>query len=197
MSESVVVPSDRDVRGTLDRPEGDRCVVACPPHPQMRGSRSDSRLRTVSDALDCACLRFDYGVWDEGRGELADARAAHAWAVDRYESVGLFGYSFGGCLALVAAARESTDTDGHPPYAVAALAPAARISADIDAVSAVDDVDCPMAVVYGERDRTVDSEPVVERVRERGGVVEVVGADHFFVGQTTEVADRIASFLSQ
>ncbi|QLD86912.1 dienelactone hydrolase family protein [Natronomonas halophila] len=193
MSESIVVPSDRDVRGTLDTPESDTCVVACPPHPQMGGSRTDSRLQAVSDALDCACLRFDYGAWDEGRGELVDTRDAYAWARDRYDRVGLFGYSFGGCLALVAAARESDA--GTPPFAVAALAPAASLTEDIDAVAAIDDIDCPVGIVYGERDTTVDAAAVAERVGATGGMVEAIGADHFFVGQTVKVADTIANLL--
>lgn len=193
-SEDIVIPSDRDVRGTLDGPDADACVVACPPHPQMGGSRTDARLRAVGDALDCACLRFDYGDWDGGPGELADARDAYAWARAEFDEVGLFGYSFGGCLALVAAARESAA--GRAPFAVAALSPADRIADGIDAVAAVEDVDCPVGVVYGERDTTVDAEAVAERVRESGGTVEVVSADHHFVGQTQKVAEKIAAMLS-
>ena len=193
MSESIVVPSDRDVRGTLDSPGGDRCVVACPPHPQMGGSRTDSRLRAVSDALECACFRFDYGQWDEGRGEVADTRDALAWARGRYDRVSLFGYSFGGCLALVAAARESTA--GSPPERVVALSPAARLSPDIDAVAAVDGIDCPIGLVYGERDTTVDAAAVAERVRAVGGEVVTVSADHHFVGQAATVGARVAELL--
>jgi alpha/beta superfamily hydrolase len=184
-SEEVVVPADRDVRATLDDPGGDACVVACPPHPQMGGARSDARVRAVSDALECACLRFDYGAWDGGPGELADTRDAYAWAREEYEEVALFGYSFGGCLALVAAARESEPECA--PASVAALAPAARITEAIDAVEAVAAVDCPVGVVYGERDTTVDAAAVAEEVRRLGGRVESVGADHFFVGQTDTV----------
>jgi alpha/beta superfamily hydrolase len=194
MSEPVVVPSDRDVRGTLDSPDSDRCVVACPPHPRMGGSRSDRRLRVVSDALDSACLRFDYGAWDEGRGELADARDAYAWAREHYGTVSLFGYSFGGCLAVVAAARESAAD--APPDRVVALSPVARLSADIDAVAAVADVDCPIGIVYGERDTTVEAEAVAERARDRGGDVVVLAADHHFVGQTATVGERVAELLS-
>jgi alpha/beta superfamily hydrolase len=196
MSESVVVPADRDVRATLDAPDSDRCLVACPPHPQMGGSRTDARLRAVSDAVDCACLRFDYGAWDEGRGELRDTQDACAWARDRYgtDSVGLFGYSFGGCLALVAAARACAA--GRAPFAAAALAPAARISEEIDAVAALEGIECPVSVVYGERDTTVDAEAVAERVRAAGGAVEAVGADHFFVGQREKVGRWIAAQLA-
>jgi alpha/beta superfamily hydrolase len=193
-SEEVVVPSDRDVRGTLDAPDDDACVVACPPHPQMGGSRTDARLRAVCDALDRACLRIDYGPWDGGPGELADVRDALAWARSEFGEVALFGYSFGGCLALVTAERESEAA--QPPSRVAALAPAARITGDVDAVAAVDAIDCPVAVVYGERDTTVDAAAVADRVRERGGTVEVVSADHHFVGQTGKVAASVASFLS-
>lgn len=193
MSDPVVIPSDRDVRATLDHPESDTCVVACPPHPQMGGNRSDSRLRAVSDALPCACLRFDYGSWDGGPAELSDTRDAYAWARENYERVGLFGYSFGGCLSLVAAARESAA--GRPPFAVAALSPAARITDDVDAVEAIEDIDCPVGVVYGERDTTVDAESVADRVREHGGTVESIGTDHFYVGQTEKVAERIAEML--
>jgi hypothetical protein len=51
-------------------------------------------------------------------------------------------------------------------------------------------------VVYGERDTTVDWEPVVERARELGLAVESVPGDHFFVGQTGQVASRIGEFLT-
>lgn len=191
MSETVVVPSDRDVRGTLDAPEASACVVACPPHPQMGGSRSDGRLRAVGDVLadgGVACLRFDYGAWDEGYGELEDVRAAVAWAEGRYDRVGVFGYSFGGCLALCAAA----ETD---PLAAAALAPTARLAEDIDAVEAVGAIDCPLKIVYGERDGTADWEPIVERARETGGETEGIEADHFFVGRSGTVGEAIGEFL--
>ena len=193
VSEEVLVPSDRDVRGTLDSPDAEACVVACPPHPQMGGSRSDRLLRAVSDAVDCACLRFDYGTWSEGRGELTDARDALAWARDRYGTVALFGYSFGGCLALVAAAAESET--GRSPSAAAALSPADRLSPDIDAAAAIEDIDCPVAVVYGRRDTTVDAEAVAEAVEAAGGAVETLDADHFFVGQAEKAAERVGRLL--
>ncbi|MFB6087745.1 MAG: dienelactone hydrolase family protein [Haloarculaceae archaeon] len=203
MSETVRIPGARDVRATLDgaagREHGDAhgesggCVVACPPHPQMGGSRSDARLRAVSDALGergVACLRFDYGSWDEGEGERRDARNAASWAGDRFERVGLFGYSFGGCIALLAAA------DRDDVAAVSALAPAAGIGDGLDAADALDSIPCPVGIVYGERDDTADWKPVVERARDLN--VETVGvpADHHFVGQRERVAERVADFLA-
>jgi alpha/beta superfamily hydrolase len=95
---------------------------------------------------------------------------------------------------VVAAARESAAD--APPDRVVALSPVARLSADIDAVAAVADVDCPIGIVYGERDTTVEAEAVAERARDRGGDVVVLAADHHFVGQTATVGERVAELLS-
>ncbi|MGQ4557072.1 alpha/beta hydrolase [Halobellus sp. GM3] len=126
MDETIFLPDGRDARGTLDAAAADarRCVVACPPHPQHGGHRGDQRLRAVSEALNARgvdCLRFDYGAWDGGRGERTDALAGVQWARERYDRVGLFGFSFGGAVALSAGAR-GADVD-----AVSALAPPARV----------------------------------------------------------------------
>ncbi|MFB6125878.1 MAG: alpha/beta hydrolase [Halolamina sp.] len=206
---TVLVPGGRDVRGTLDRadgrtPDGDpaadtgagACVVACPPHPQHRGHRGDARLRAVGDRLTdrgVDCLRFDYGDWDEGYGERADVERAVEWARERYARVGLFGFSFGGCLSLVVAG----DAAGDDLAAVSALAPAARIASDLDAVAAMDGVDCPGQVVYGARDDTADWEPVVDRARELEWSPIELAADHFFVGQNEQVADAAGGFLAE
>ncbi|MFC6938383.1 alpha/beta hydrolase [Salinirubellus sp. GCM10025818] len=195
--ESVPVPGGRDVRATLDDPGGaDACVVACPPHPQMGGKRTDRRIRAVSDYLTergIACLRFDYGPWDEGPGERTDARNALGWARERFDRVGLFGYSFGGAVALLAAAAESED--GTPPEVVVALAPAARLSDDLDAAAAVAAIDSPLRIVYGERDTTADWGPVVERAREVGAGVVELPSDHHFVGRDASVGEAVGSFL--
>jgi hypothetical protein len=195
VNETVLVPGGRDVRGTLDPTATDttRVVVACPPHPQHRGHRGDERLVAVSDALTDAgvnCLRFDYGPWDEGRGEVTDVQNALAWAAERYERVGLFGFSFGAACALAAA-----DPGSPPLAALSVLAPPAGLSADLDAVGALDRLDCPVQVVAGSRDTTVEWEPVVERARERGLSVTELSADHFFVGQSGTVAEVVSAFL--
>jgi alpha/beta superfamily hydrolase len=195
MDDSVLIPGMRDVRGSLTDPDTDAsaCVVACPPHPQMGGTRSDNRLTAVSDALcdvGIASLRFDYGEWDEGRGERTDTLNAIEWATERYDSVGLFGFSFGGSIALLAATE--TDVD-----CVSSLAPAAQISDsdELDAVDALSDITCPVQIVYAERDSTADWEPVVEQARTLDYAVESLSADHFFLGQTEKVADRVVEFL--
>jgi alpha/beta superfamily hydrolase len=193
--DTVLVPGGRDVRATLDRvgaeTDADACVVACPPHPHHRGHRGDERLRAVSDVLVAGgvdCLRFDYGDWDEGYGERADVRNAVEWARERYERVGLFGYSFGATLALLVASEGDVD-------AVSALSPTDRVDAELDAVAALDEIPCPTQVAYGKRDETVEWRPVVERARELGFDVRAFDADHFFVGQAGAVGEVVGEWL--
>jgi alpha/beta superfamily hydrolase len=205
MGDSVLIPGTRDVRGSLTDPDSDAsaCVVACPPHPQMGGNRSDDRLTAVSDTLSdegIASIRFDYGEWDEGRGERTDALNAIEWATKRYDSVGLYGFSFGGTIALLAATEKDL-------ACVSALAPTAQISdsgsdsnsdsdsSELNAVDTLSDITCPVQVVYAERDSTADWEPVVERARTLDYAVESMSADHFFLGQTGKVADRVVEFF--
>lgn len=185
MSAPVVIPGARELRARLDG-DADSVVVACPPHPQHGGSRSDQRLRAVSDALDdVACLRFDYGEWDGGDGETADAERAIGWAADRYDRVGLFGYSFGAGVALRAAAR-----DGTTLGACSVLAPPG------DAADAVDAVDCPLQVVVGERDTTVEWAPVADRASAGGHPVERLPAGHPFRGTLDRVGRLVGEFLT-
>lgn len=193
----VLIPGGRDVRATLEDPPSDtrRAVVACPPHPEMGGSRTDARLRAVADALverDVACLRFDYGDWDRGYGERSDAQNAVGWARERFERVGIFGFSFGGAIAVLAGAGLDPGPD-----AVSALAPASKIASDLDAAAVLDELGCPVQVVFGERDSTADWEPLVERARELDYRVEAFPADHFFVGQRTKVARLVGEFFGE
>jgi alpha/beta superfamily hydrolase len=191
---TVGIPGGRDVTATLDRPESDAIAVACPPHPQYGGKRSDTRLNAVSDALapDVGCLRFDYGAWDKGRGERADAENALAWASERTDAVGLFGYSFGAAVALRAAAGAYSVAG---PAVISVLAPPAGLTDHLDATAALDAIDCPVQVVVGERDDTVDWEPVVDRAAELGHAVERLPGDHHFVGQSGRVGETVGPFL--
>jgi alpha/beta superfamily hydrolase len=175
-SEDLPIPGGRDVRATLDTPEDadseshnpEAIVVACPPHPQHRGHRGDARLEAVSE----------------------DARNALRWARDRYDRVGLFGFSFGGAIATLAAA-----TVEPQPDAVSLLAPASRLTEGLDAAAALADVEGPVQVVYGTRDDTADWKPLVERAEAVECEVVEMSADHFFVGQHGNIADLVGDFL--
>jgi alpha/beta superfamily hydrolase len=217
MNDSVSLPGGRNARGTLDvaaatavgatadAAAAEACVVACPPHPQHGGHRGDGRLRAVSDDLVAAgsdCLRFDYGPWDGGRGERADALHAVEWAGHRYERVALFGYSFGAAVAVSAAARGANVT------AVAALAPPARVGSargddapdDVGGIDTVADFESlptslPVGVFSGSRDDVAAVGPVVDRARERGATVREFDTGHAFVGRERDVAAAVVTFL--
>lgn len=190
----VVLPGGREVRGTLDG-EGERVVVACPPHPQHRGHRGDPRLKAVSKALrerGTACLRFDYGEWDEGYGEREEARNTIRWATEEFDSVGVFGFSFGGAMAILAAISVEEELVG-----VSALAPATQVGGDLDVVGAVADLEPPLQVIYGTRDSTAEWRPIVEAARERGASVEELQGDHFFVGKHDRIGGSVAEFFAE
>lgn len=200
MTDTVLIPGGRDVRASLDiaasdGSRADAVVVACPPHPRHRGHRGDERLTAVSDALadrGIDCLRFDYGDWDGGYGENTDADNAVGWAAERYERVALFGFSFGGTVALATAAS-------RPGLAgVCALAPTARLNPDADAVAALDDLvalGVAARVLYATRDSTADWEPVVARAEELGIETRSFESDHFFVGRAGDVGETVAGFF--
>ena len=195
--ETVLVPGARRVEATFEEPDdgASASVVACPPHPRYGGHRGDARLRAVSEALlerGVACLRLDYGEWDDGLGEREDVRNACRWAADRHERVALFGYSFGAGVAALAAADVEV-----PVAALALLAPPATVGAGLDVVAALDGVDAgvPVLAVVGARDETVSWRRVADAVTARGGTVETVGADHGFAGERAAVAAVVVEFL--
>lgn len=197
MNKRISIPGPRSLTGSLDSVESDSVVVACPPHPQFGGDRHDSRLVAVSDGLLDAgidCLRFDYGSWDEGRAERRDVRQALSWARESYDRVGLFGFSFGAAMAILAGGPEDEEPT---PDALSALAPAAQVAEDNDVVDALGVLECPAQVVYGERDDTAEWEPVVQRARELDVDVRSFPADHFFIGQQEKVAAVVVEFLAE
>ncbi|MCL9816431.1 dienelactone hydrolase family protein [Natronocalculus amylovorans] len=200
MGKRITLPGVRDTPASLDRAvnTAHTVVIACPPHPQHRGHRGDTRLVTISDQLTdrgVDCLRFDYGPWDDGYGECTDADNAVSWATDRYDRVALAGFSFGGAVGLITAAGRGDVT------AVSALAPTAQLNPDADAVAALSHLVCPAQIVYATRDTTADWEPLVDRARELQTTdmdisLTEFAADHFFIGRETQVAEPIASFLA-
>jgi len=112
VSETVLIPGGRDARHPRHRRErrrwrrhrervpgrrGRRRLPAAPPTARPPRRRAPDRRQQRADRSGIDCLRFDYGDWDEGYGESTDADNTVGWAaVERYERVGLFGFSFGG-----------------------------------------------------------------------------------------------------
>ena len=204
MSQPVIRPGSRDLRGSINRvtaqgshstPEGGThtVIIACPPHPLYGGSRHDKRLQIVSDAAlrqGIDCFRFDYGPWQGGYEAVEDARTAVQWADNRYEHIVLFGYSFGGAIALLAASNPPCDVHG-----VSVLAPVAQVTDNVAVVPALSNIRTPIQVICGRTDTTVDWEPIAEKVDQLGCDVVRLSTDHSFIGYHDQVADTTTQFF--
>jgi len=175
-----------------ERVPGRRGRRRLPAAPQQRGHRGDERLTAVSNALtDRGSTAFG-STTVTGTKDTAstDADNTVGWAVERYERVGLFGFSFGG-------RSRSSRRRPAPTRRVCALAPTARLNPDVDAVAVLDDLidlSVPTRILYATRDSTADWEPVVERAKELG--IETIGfeSDHFFVGRAGDVGRKWGRF---
>jgi alpha/beta superfamily hydrolase len=87
-------------------------ALVCHPHPQHGGTMHNKVVYRIARGLRRAgavVLRFNYrgvnlseGMYDEGEGELADARAVLAYLRDRYPDLPftLAGFSFGSRIVL-------------------------------------------------------------------------------------------------
>ena len=92
-------------------------AVVCHPHPLHGGTMRNKVIHTLARAfvsMNVTAVRFNFrgigsseGGYDEGRGELDDALAVLDWAAERWPNLQLWmaGFSFGGWVALRAAAR--------------------------------------------------------------------------------------------
>ena len=178
-------------------------VVICHPHPLYGGSMTNNVVYAVSGALakkGIASLCFNFrgvgrseGKHDGGQGEIDDALAAIAFLAGRSEidagRIGLAGYSFGGVIALNAAAQSGRIK------AVAAVSPPEI--PDLGGYAG------PRLILCGSEDDLVPASFILqqkEKIAGPGGAgaVEVInGADHFWFGFEGPLAGRIASFFQQ
>lgn len=166
-------------------------VVLCHPHPQYGGNRHDNVITALFEALPVAgfaAIRFDFRrEFGGGVDERLDVIAAldHLDAIDRCAGLPryLVGYSFGAAVAL------STTDDRIA--AVGAVAPPLAMM-EVSAPTVPTLVLTPRHDQFSPPEAT---EPLVSRWPDhRFQVVE--SADHFLGGHTIDVAQRVASWLS-
>jgi alpha/beta superfamily hydrolase len=177
------------LEGALDAPPAGTAprglAVLCHPHPLHGGTLDNKVVQTLARAavqLGYRALRFNYrgvgasaGAWDEGRGEVDDVLAAVAAHRVAGEPLALGGFSFGGAMAIQAAAR---------------LAPVSPVERLVLVAPAVVNFPAPAVsqqatqVVHGEADDVVPLAGVLEWARPQTLPVLVVpGVGHFFHGQ--------------
>ncbi len=103
----------------LREPEAPRAAaVVCHPHPRGGGTLNNNVVYRLAKALvdgGVAALRFNFrgvgastGIYDEGRGEEDDARAAFELLAARHPALPLWmaGFSFGARVGLSVGARD-------------------------------------------------------------------------------------------
>jgi alpha/beta superfamily hydrolase len=190
---SIAAPKD------LQRPRG-ICVV-CHPHPLFGGSMTNKVVWTLaSSALKTGLLvaRFNFrgvgrsaGLYDESRGETADALAV-VEALRRLlpeTPLVLAGFSFGAYVSLKAAAT------ARPAALVGISGPFGRY---VDGGANPPHPHCPWLTVHSTDDDTVDYEStraVLDSYDPPPQFVRFEGAGHFFHGRLTELQAVVQPFL--
>lgn len=199
-----LIPAPHGQLEAVYRPATDRAprvALVLHPHPLYGGTMHNKvvyRLAKALERADVVTLRFNFrgvegssGGYDEGRGEIDDARTALDWLLQRQTAareVIVAGFSFGAAIGLrFGCADDRVDrliAVGTPARWLtgAGLAACAKPVAFIH--GALDDV-APLADV----ERLVDASPAATTA-----LHVIPGAGHFFDGHLDEL-ERLAEGL--
>lgn len=176
-------------------------ALVCHPHPLMGGAMSNKvTYMLASSALQAGlyALRFNFrgvgaseGQHDEGRGEVDDAVSLYRWLQTQLpQAQGVIaGFSFGGYIALSAAARLN-------PAALVTVAPPFRYFVD----RPTPQPECPWLLIHGRDDEVVayeDTERKLAELAKPPRLVSVDGSGHFFHGRLDLVRDNVLPFLDE
>lgn len=187
---------------TPDPQDARHFAVVCHPHPLFGGTLENKVVYTLARAceeLGAPAIRFNFrgvgssaGKYDEGIGETEDALAVIAYGRARWPDAALWlaGFSFGGAVAIRAAAR------AHPERLIA-VAPAVMRLDRLD-VSAAQPRSCPWLIVQGDADDVLEADAVLKwasNVSPQPVVRVLRGAGHFFHGRLHELRTGVLSFL--
>src|SRR5688572_8235781 len=187
----------------MDPPVGTprAAVVFAHPLPTHGGTMHTKVVFQAAKALTrigCAVLRFNFrgvgrsaGAWDEGRGEMADYRAAVDYLAAQYPDLELWaaGFSFGPYIAITARRehfRLCALIGIAPPVHRQHLAPVKLTTR-------------PRFLIPGERDELISLKAVREfyaQLQEPKELVIIDRGNHLFDGQASEVGDALEELLS-
>ncbi len=191
----------RDGLAAIGAPDGIRAaVVLGHPHPQFGGTMHTKGVYHTTKGLariGCAVLRFNFrgvgkseGVYDEGRGERDDFRAALDVMAERFPGVPLWagGMSFGSWVGMNVGAE-----DARVSALIGVAAPVNKW--DFEAVAASTTA---KFFVHGEMDEICGFREInafYARAAEPKELVIIDSADHLFNGVVNEVADAVEGLL--
>ena len=177
-------------------------VLVCHPHPQKGGTLHNKvvhRVAAVLHELGATVLRFNFrgvgksaGVYDQGMGELEDARAALAWLRMRHSGarVTLAGFSFGAWVAARLAASEA-----RIERVILVAPPVSTADFSVLATSPV-----PKLVIQGTRDDLAPAaalEAAFPGWADPKTLVRVEGATHFFDRQLAALGDAVRAGITR
>ncbi|MFZ0500914.1 MAG: alpha/beta fold hydrolase [Steroidobacteraceae bacterium] len=179
---------------------GARFGVVCHPHPLYGGTLDNKVVYTLARAfveVGVPSIRFNFrgvggsaGRYDEGNGETADTLAVIAYGRERWPAASLWlaGFSFGGAVAVRAAAQAA-------PERLVTVAPGITRVAMTD----VDSPACPWLIVQGDADDVIEPAAVLDWASRQSPaptlhLVPVAG--HFFHGRLHELRNVVLDFLN-
>ena len=200
--QAVAGPAGR-IECAVDLPEGEPrgIALACHPHPQFGGTMDNKVVQTLARAyVQCGwkSVRCNFrgigaseGAWDEGRGELEDARAVLAAFRDGAPSGQpylLGGFSFGGWIAAELAASQRED---DRPQRVVLVGPSSQ-------KQQLPPLGASTVVVHGEADDVVPLASTLDWARPLGlPVIVFPGVGHFFHGKISVLKNVLVQQLHE
>lgn len=204
-SESLIVRGPvGDLETVIDAPEvgavGEVAVV-CHPHPLHGGTMTNKVAHMLAKSFNSAgipAIRFNFrgvgksaGTYAEGIGETDDALAIIEWARSRWvgASISLAGFSFGGAVAIRAAAATE-------PARLVTVAPAVdRVHVPVDRLPR-----CPWLVIQGDQDEVVDPSAVqawIEHLPDPPELALIPGVGHYFHGTLNQLKQTVLDWLAR
>lgn len=196
----IAGPAGR-LEALLEEPEDREPVEAalvCHPHPQHGGTMHNKVVYRVARGLrraGCVVLRFNYrgvnlseGSYDQGVGEVEDARAALKVLVERYPSLRLTlaGFSFGSRIALKLGCELRT-----PRRIIAVGFP--TVHQDRSYLEG-----CGVSRIFiqstnDEFGPLADLAPLVATLPQPARLITIPSTDHFFAGALPELEQAVAT----
>jgi alpha/beta superfamily hydrolase len=173
-------------------------ALVCHPHPRHGGTMHNKVVYRVARGLrkaGAAVLRFNYrgvnrseGVYDEGEGELQDARSCLAYLRERYPDMPytLAGFSFGSRIVL----RIGCGEGGARRVIAVGFPTIYRDRAYLENCTT------PRIFVQSTNDEfgpVSEIEPVVAALPEPKRLVLIEARDHFFAGALERLEEEIAA----
>jgi alpha/beta superfamily hydrolase len=190
------------IEAILETPEEadrTRIAVICHPHPVYGGTMTNKVVHMLAKSfneLGVPAIRFNFrgvgrsdGAFDDGRGETLDALAVIRAAQERFagSTLWLGGFSFGGAVALKAAAQVQ-------PERIVTVAPAIK---RVD-LTRIPMPSVPWLLVQGDNDELVNAQEVqawAATLTPPPQVAVLAGVDHFFHGRLNDLRDTVVQWV--